>query len=393
MSIANEHLPSNIITADDEHIPDNADHLEDNAPQIEIGTEEEYTGPKDDVRNAVEKAFNTVNSKAVQAKPDADEADDKADAAAKVKQERAADSAKSSKVENKPVKAEQGEAETPASERVNDAERQPEGRKYAEAPARFLPKSKEVWANVPNAVKTDFHRITQEYDAEMERYREASQAYESVREFDQMAKQSGTTLPDALRAYVGLETLLRQDPIAGVAAVLRNVGLTPEQYVQHVMSAPQPQGYAAQAPAVDPQIDALRAEVENMKQERIREQQERIRDQVTSNVISPFAEKNPRYYELEQDIVFFLNSGKVPDSLSPLERLEVAYDMAARINPLSVSAPDDYVSPAPAIRPVDLDGQKSIKGAPLSGRQTPRKSTRGLSIEDSVRASLARLSR
>ena len=72
--------------------------------------------------------------------------------------------------------------------------------------------------------------------------------------------------------------------------------------------------------------------------------------------------------ELQEDIAFFLNSGKVPKSMEREERLAAAYVMAVRQNP----APDDEKAEAPSEQPTALvnpvAGKKSIRGAPTGGK-------------------------
>lgn len=261
--------------------------------------------------------------------------------------------------------ADKSEPEKAANERAETDKRQSEGQKHHEPPARFLPKAKEVWANVPHAVKGEIARLTQEHEAEVTKYREAGERYEPLRQFDEMAKSSGTDLKTALTSYTNIENLLRSNPVQGVAEVLRNIGLTPQQYAQHVMQNPQAHDQALRQPPQqqqpipqrpsDPEVAALKEELQSMRQE-----------QTVQSIIAPFAKDNPRYYELEGDIAFFLTSGKIPASLTPQEKLEAAYDMAVRINPTSSvtssQAPETLAVAKPA--PSDPAGSKSIRGAP-----------------------------
>lgn len=262
------------------------------------------------------------------------------------------------------AKADKGEPDKAATERAETDKRQSEGQKYHEPPARFLPKAKEVWGNVPHAVKGEIARLTQEHEAEVTRYREAGERYEPLRQFDEMAKSSGTDLKTALTSYTNIENMLRSNPVQGIAEVLRNIGLTPQQYAQHVMQNPQahdqalrqsPQQQPQQQRQSDPEVAALKEELQSMRQE-----------QTVQSIIAPFAKDNPRYYELEGDIAFFLTSGKIPASLTPQEKLEAAYDMAVRINPTSSvtssQAPETLAVAKPA--PSDPAGSKSIRGAP-----------------------------
>lgn len=250
---------------------------------------------------------------------------------------------------------------------VQERQRQSEGREHQQPPARFLPKAKEVWANVPNAVKADIDRVFKEHEAEVSQYRTAHQEYEQIKDFDELAKRGGTTLRNALSAYTGVENLLRTNPVQGVAEVLRNIGISPIQYAQHVLNNPQLHEYKGmpapspqqQQQVRSPEIDELKQQIASMRHE-----------QVARDIITPFREANPRYDELQEDIAFFLQSGKIPSSLSPVERLEAAYDMAARINPGSAS-----YTPPPATglddeKPVPSKdaGTKSIRGAPTDGK-------------------------
>lgn len=260
------------------------------------------------------------------------------------------------------AKADKGEPEKAATERAETDKRQSEGQKHHEPPARFLPKAKEVWANVPHAVKGEIARLTQEHEAEVTQYRASHERYEPIRQFDDMAKASGTDLKTALTSYTNIENLLRSNPVQGMAEVLRNIGLTPQQYAQHVMQNPQaheqalqPRQEQQQQRQSDPEVAELKEQLQSMRQE-----------QTVQSIIAPFADKNPRYYELEGDIAFFLTSGKIPASLTPHEKLEAAYDMAVRINPTSSVAPSQAPETLAVAKPAPSDeaGSKSIRGAP-----------------------------
>jgi len=267
------------------------------------------------------------------------------------------------------AKADKGEPEKAATERAETDKRQSEGRNH-EPPARFLPRAKEVWANVPHAVKGEIARMSQEHEAEVTKYREAGERYEPIREFDEIAKSNGRQLKDSLAKVVEVEKALAQNPIAGLESILREIGprkadgshLSLMDVVNYVQQNPQAYQQAVNQPRQqtqqqqpNPEVAALRNEIQTMRAE-----------QVAASIITPFAEQNPRYHELEADIAFFLTSGKIPASLTPQERLEAAYDMAVRINPTSSGVPSQ-AREAPAVaKPVPSDdaGAKSIRGAP-----------------------------
>ncbi|WP_201027741.1 hypothetical protein, partial [Salmonella enterica] len=81
-----------------------------------------------------------------------------------------------------------------------------------------------MWGNVPNPVKGEIARMSQEHEAEVTKYREAGERYEPIRQFDEIAKSNGRELKDSLAKLVEVERALTQNPIAGLEAVLREVG-------------------------------------------------------------------------------------------------------------------------------------------------------------------------
>lgn len=282
-------------------------------------------------------------------------------------------------------------ADKPATGQAEDGDKRPsEGRQYAEPPARFLPEAGKLWANVPNSVKAEVHRLTTEHDAEVKR---VSAEWEPVRKYDEMAKQSGTTLDKALEAYVSTEQQLRSnDPATKVAAINRVIqmaGVTPEQYAAFITQNPQAartQAPQPQQPAPDPQYKAL--------EQRLASFETQMAAQKVEPIITSFASAHNDYYSLQEPIAKVLQSGIVDQiygaGLSPEQKLEVAYQMAGgRGSPSHQPTPVSQVHSAPVeARPVDPDGQKSIKGAPTGGNTTesPR---RKFSRQEAVEAALA----
>lgn len=295
------------------------------------------------------------------------------------KADKEAKAAKQGDETTKPAKTEEdGKADKGAPEKVatgqgdSERSRQSEGQKHHEPPARFLPKAKEVWANVPHAVKGEIARMTQEHEAEVTKYREAGDRYEPIREFDEIARTNGRELKDSLAKVVEVEKALARNPIAGLESILREIGPRkadgshvslfevaqyivqqgPQQFAQAIQQAPKAQEQQRQP---DPEVAALKAEIQSIRT-----------DQAVQSIIAPFAAQNPRFQELQEDIAFFLTSGKIPASLTPQERLEAAYDMAVRINPTSSVAPSQAREALAVAKPAPSDeaGAKSIRGAP-----------------------------
>lgn len=279
-------------------------------------------------------------------------------------------------------KADKGAPEKAATERSGTDDRQSEGRKHAEPPARFLPEARTKWANVPNEVKAEVHRVSQEYEVEIEKHKAATERYEPIRQFDELAKSNGRELKDSLAKVTEVEQAIARNPIAGLEAVLREIGprkadgspLTLIEVAHHIVNNPQAYHQAVQQQSVpqaqqqaqpNREIEALRAEIQNMKAE-----------QTIVPLITRFAEANPDYHALEPKIAEILGSGVIDKlygtGLAPEQKLAEAYRMAGG-SPSSqpVSQAEAAHSDAEPARPVNPDaGKKSVRGAPSDGADT-----------------------
>lgn len=298
------------------------------------------------------------------------------------------------------ARAEKGVPEKAAAERsASEEPRQSEGRKYAEPPARFLPEARTKWANVPNEVKAEFHRVADEYERELVEHR---QFREELREYEELAKQHNVTIKGTLDRYVAADRLLHENfgrgvaslmqmyghsPAQAIASILQAIGITPQMYAEYVTKnpqaavapLPQPQRMAPQQQP-DPQVQHLQQEIESLRTQMAASQ--------VVPVIQQFAATHPDYHALEDKIASILKSGVIEQvygtGLSPEQKLEEAYRMAGG-RPPSRSEPEPAQQhfDAPAARPVDPDGQKSIKGAPTAGhtgqpRWTPKSNREAL---------------
>lgn len=291
---------------------------------------------------------------------------------------------KAEKVEEEPkpvtkteVKSATPEKEVDASEQVKEqqTERKSEVRDRPEPPARFLPRAKELWRNTPNEVQSEVSRIVKEHEAEITQYRESHQFREELKEYEELGKQHGVTVKQALQNYVGIERKFAEAPPEGFRQLLSNLNMQPQQAISHILRAfnvtPQqlaqhisadPNSYVSQQPQRQQQVQSQHnPEVDTLKQQ-ITAMQTQIAHQ---QYIEPFIQDHPRYHELEQDIAFFLQSGKIPANLSPAEKLEAAYDMAERINPSSnVTNFEPKQTSSNSRVDEDFNGSKSIKSSP-----------------------------
>lgn len=336
---------------------------------------------RDDVAAAFKEAEAKADEKATEKpepKPDT-EAKPEPKAEPKKEPEEKAPEAAEKEVEPKP--------EDPKAEPDAKAEKG----KHHEAPEKFLPAAKELWRNVPHPVRAEVHRVLSEATAANEQYKR----YDDIRPFDDLAKSNGRDLRESLMKMSQIEDLLQANPIAGLNAILGEIGprkadgqpYSMMEVAQYIAQQGQ-QGYqqivqsgqqAQQQQAGSAQVEALQAQISQMKVEA-----------ATRDVVEPFRAANPRYDELQDDVAFFLQSGKIPSSLSAPEKLAAAYDMAVRINPAShvSDAPASGGEPADNVRAGDFGGKtKSIKSSPGSvSDDTDDSATSDESVLDSIRA-------
>lgn len=279
-----------------------------------------------------------------------------------------------------------------------DAKPEGKGEGHIEPPAKLLPDAREKWTNTPRPVQRDIANMAREHEAEVTRYREGSERYETIRHYDEMVRQNGRAgIHETLQEVAQLEELAGKNPIAALNQVLQRAGPRKAdgqpyslfEVAQMVVRSGQDnfnnalrQPVQQQQPQVNPEVEQLKNELQQFKQQ-----------QLSETVIEPFKAANPRYEELQADIAFFLKSGRIPASLSAPDRLAVAYDMAARLNPASHGGPAPKTDPEPARRvDEDFSGSKSIKSAPgaVSEDMEPE---RGGSIRDLLEAETRRARR
>lgn len=253
--------------------------------------------------------------------------------------------------------------------------------KHINAPSRLLPSERDVWVNTPRAVQGAFERIERELEASANEHKDAVEFRESLREYDEIAKKYGSNLPSAFKYYHELETKMRSDPANALAEIIRGTGRNPVEMVAQIMRTsgvlpqqlgaylngqPAQQQQQQRAPQVDPAAQAALQRVEQLEAALTKQAQERAqeaqRQEIHARIIAPAMAEMPRFKELEGDIAFFLNSGRIPSSLSPDARLREAYFAADRLNPALRSAPDPAVDPDEKV--ASFAAKKSISGAP-----------------------------
>jgi len=237
----------------------------------------------------------------------------------------------------------------------------PEGAPYRDPPPRISERAKHDWDTTPETVRGDYHRLHQEADNIHRHYKGIADAYQPVAAYDQLARQQGTTLQQALSNYIGIEDKLRRDPVAGLDTIIHNLGMTDPQTGQritlrdiayHVLNqSPESLQMMQQSNAQNAQqqqLGALHREVSQTKQQ-LHQLHEERRYIYTRSAVDQFAEKHPRFDELGDLIEKELNLGF---------DLPTAYRRAELLRPGTTVA-QTHDTPAQT-RPVD----RSISGSP-----------------------------
>jgi hypothetical protein len=390
---------------------------EPNAPELSTeldtrgneGVAPQHKEPEQEEPKAEEKAEKPI-SRMDALKKAAVDVDAKADAKANEKAE-------------KPVEEKEGDKPEVSAEEKSEAKSEPvaekqpkpsEGRRIIEAPARFLPRAKELWNNVPHPVREEFERVFKENEAEINQYREAKQFRDELKEYEDLGRQHGVSLKQALDNYVGIERKFASDPAEGFKQLFSNMGMQPQQAISHILRAfnvtPQalaqhiaqdPNAYTAlarqapqqqmpqqpTAPQPNPEVAQLRQELESIKAQSIAQQ-----------VIAPFAQEYPEYYQHEEQIAKVLKSGIIDEihgsGLSPRDKLEAALFMVAphaakaSVNPVQQTSVNNDDTPA-----VELRGtpNKSVKGSPNAGLDNSGRKGSKMSRSDAISAAMSEL--
>lgn len=274
------------------------------------------------------------------------------------------------------------------------------GPRIYNAPEKFGPDAKEVWRNVPHAVRRDIDIMQRQHAEEIERHREAAERYETIRQYDELARQNGRDLAYSLERVKLIEDTMQANPLAALELVLQEAGprkangqpLSLYEVAQYIVEQG-PDQYRAQVRQGLPQPPHPAEIQAQQAQEEARRLQARI---LEMEVIAPFRKSHPRYSELEGSIAQILESAMIPTNLSPAERLELAYAYAERLNPPSVAPAKSETGPAPdnaRAVPDDFGGSKSIKSSAGAVSDDMGVDTSSLSRRDILRDELRRRAR
>lgn len=255
---------------------------------------------------------------------------------------------------------------------------------FSEAPKRFSDDAKSAWQTAPEPVRAEIHRAVKELETGLNQYKEV---VEPLKPYLQLAQQHNTTIDKALANYVGLERALMSQDMghknAALADVFQRAGINPRDWAAQLLGQTPDQVQSQQ----DSTINELRQHIARLEQQvgGVTQTFQQQREQSTLAEINKFAEANPRFEELADDIAFFMKSGRASD-------LSEAYQLAERLNPAPVKAsPQEPVIPA---IPADAHtkGSKSISGSPSPGSSPAAKRAPSSSIRDALKTAMQRAS-
>lgn len=239
------------------------------------------------------------------------------------------------------------------------------------APSRMSKEAQAAWAQVPEVVRNEVERGYAELQNGIEKYKAA---FEPIKQFDEMARNSGTTLDKALTSYVGIENLLRKDVLAGMREVCRNIGVDPAKVGAALAEGQQPQGGdTIEVTQLKQQLAGALQEIKGLKEQFTGFTQSSQDAQLKAEV-DAFKKDKPYFDEIAPVAAKLLSGGLANDLAS-------AYDMAVRLTPeiaakieAAKAAAAQGTQPAnaqPKPKPAEVahtgKAKLSISGSPSSG--------------------------
>lgn len=257
---------------------------------------------------------------------------------------------------------------------------------HREAPARFSPDAKAEWQAVPDKVKAEVHRATRELEQGLIKYRGDAEKYETVRQYDEMARKNGGDLSKSLARVVDIEDTFSRDPIEGFRKIAHHFGISLEQVAAHVLNQPYDQRAAGQ----DSEVASLKSEIAQLK-ETITSLQPVVQEYKQSSderALAEWAADKPYFAQLRPEVSALVAQGYGPD-----EAYQAAvYQFQEKAAAFGfVPQPPASSAPAPQQpKPLNPAGQKSISGAPANGSDPSTRKGPAPSIKDAIKRASAR---
>lgn len=280
---------------------------------------------------------------------------------------KAKDASQPAEKAQEPVKADKQATDQPKAE--TDAE---------EAPSRFSPDAKAAWKDAPPAIKAEVKRAFTELEQGIEKYRGDAQAFDSVRDFDKLARENGTTLRGGLERYVSFEMAINKDPVQGILSVCDDKGIDPKQIAQAILGQKAEPGQGGQNAELVSTINKLNAKIAQLEQGYTSIRGQSVEEKLNGFVSSLDEADAGLFEELGEQIAREISQGKsLPDAFAAAKEAEK--QRVERLAPrfgLNPQPPAPAPAPKPDPSSQTRKGQLSVTGAPGSGsnpdaRKTP----------------------
>ncbi len=225
------------------------------------------------------------------------------------KEAEAAESAKASEERVKDAEARAAKAEKAAEKAAKAAETDATSEAEAEAsaesdtqdsaqtgfkpPAEWSADAKADWEATPETVRGQVERTISEMQQGLEKHKGNSEKWESVAQFEPLAKQFNADLPTVLSDYNEMSKMMRTNPIQGIQYLAERHGIGLTQLAEQVLGAQSSEAYKAMESNLIKTQNALKAaqsKLQGYHQAELRE---------NANYLDQVRLKNPDFAELE----------------------------------------------------------------------------------------------
>ena len=251
---------------------------------------------------------------------------------------------------------------------------------YQKAPQRFDDAAKAEWGTVPESVRGAVHRTIKEAEQGIEKYRSAAEAYEPLRQYDDIARQSGGNLAQSLQRIVDIENAFQRSPVEGFLRVGQALGIDIRQVATQIAGlAPQ----QVNDHAIRMQMTDTQRENAQLRQHLMQQQQQSVAESEWQN----FQQEFPRATELQSEIAEFLKKYPAGPNVPMRDRLADAYAFAAAKHPSAAhTGTETALAQTQAPRTANPSGQKSISGSARGEASSPKqKRSRSDAIRQAMR--------
>lgn len=188
-------------------------------------------------------------------------------------------------------------------------------------PPGWSPAAKFHFEKLPQEVREAIAKREQEMDQGAAKFA----SYKGLEEYDQLARNSGTTLNEAMGRYVQTERELAKDPVNTLVWLAQQYDAM-EGLAQYFGGQSQGQGHQnPEAQALHPVLQKLQTIEQELNSYKQQTEQQRI-SAINSQLQQFRADPKHKYFDnVEEDMAILMESGKAKD-------LEDAYQKACRMN-------------------------------------------------------------